>query len=234
MSTIWRLSASRSSPPDWASSSPSGFAARLAGEGREHAHRLGEEGHVGPHLLLDGVEGAGPEGLGHLLAQLLLVAGEVLHRELEIARHQRLHAVAVEADELAQEGDRQQARAADLVLLLEDDLGQHRAGDVLAGLGVVDDEILALPDHAAEIVERHIGRGAGVVEPAVGVFLDDRRWLFARHDVLFQDGPSGTRPGARLLTAALSLSVSAAAENSKCKPSRPALHWGTEAGIALT
>ncbi len=58
----------------------------------------------------------------------------------QIARHHHLHAVAVEADQLAQEGDRQQILAAFLVFLLEDDLRQHRAGDVLAGLGVVDDE----------------------------------------------------------------------------------------------
>ena len=49
--------------------------------------------------------------LGHLLAQLLLVAHQVVDGEFEIARHQRLDAVAVEADQLAQEGDRQQVLA---------------------------------------------------------------------------------------------------------------------------
>ena len=102
---------------------------------------------------------------------LLLLAGQRFDRYFEIARHQHLHAVAVEADQLAQEGDRQQVLPF-LVLLLENDLGQHRAGDVLAGLGVIDHEILAALDHGGEIFERHIGAGAGVVEPPVGVFLD--------------------------------------------------------------
>ena len=113
----------------------------------------------------------------HLLAKALLLLGEGDHRLFEEARHQHLHAVAVEADQLAQEGDRQHVLPV-LVLLLEDDLGQHRTGDVLAGLGVVDDEILALLDHLGEVFERHVGGGAGVVEPAVGVFLDDRRSSF--------------------------------------------------------
>ena len=70
----------------------------------------------------------------------LLVAREQLHRLVEIARQQDLQIVAVEADELAQEVDRQQVLPAFLVLLLEDDLGQHRAGDVLAGLGIVAEQ----------------------------------------------------------------------------------------------
>ena len=122
------------------------------------------------------------EGLRHLLAEFALLAGERLHRLFEIARHQHLHAVAVEADQLAQEGDRQQALAF-LVFLLEDDLRQHRAGDVLAGLGVVDDEILARLDHGGEVFERHVGAGAGVVEPPVGVFLDCDRLFFVCHVV---------------------------------------------------
>ena len=62
-----------------------------------------------------------------------------------------------------------------LALLLEDDLGQDRAGDVLAGLGVIDDEVGALLHHFGEIVEGDIGAGRGVVEAPVGVFLDDDR-----------------------------------------------------------
>ena len=60
-----------------------------------------------------------------------------------------------------------------LLLFLDDDLGQHRAGDVLAALGVIDHELAALLHHVLQIVERHIGAGRGVVEPPVGVFLDD-------------------------------------------------------------
>jgi cyanate lyase len=82
-----------------------------------------------------------------------------------------LQVVAVEPDELAQEADRQQVVAA-LLLFLDDDLGQDRAGDVVAGLGVEDDEVLAVLHHLAEMVERDVARRRGVVEPAVGVFLD--------------------------------------------------------------
>ena len=48
----------------------------------------------------------------NLLAELLLLARQDVDREFEIGRHQALHAVAVEADQLAQEGDRQQVLAA--------------------------------------------------------------------------------------------------------------------------
>ena len=51
--------------------------------------------------------------------------------------------------------------------------GQHRAGDVFAGLGVVGHEIAALLDHLGEVVEGDIAARRGVVEPPVGVFLDD-------------------------------------------------------------
>src|SRR5262249_60287277 len=82
-----------------------------------------------------------------------------------------LHTVAVTADQVAQEADRQQILP--FLFLLDDDLGQYRAGQVLAGLGVVDDEIAALLDHLGEVVEGHIAARRGVVEPAIGVFLDD-------------------------------------------------------------
>jgi hypothetical protein len=58
------------------------------------------------------------------------------------------------------------------LLLLDDDLGQHRAGDLFAGLGVKDHKILAAFDHRGEVFERDVGAGASVVEPPVGVFLD--------------------------------------------------------------
>ena len=105
------------------------------------------------------------------MAEFFLLAGQRLDRDFEIARHQHLHAVAVETDELAQERNRQQVLAF-FVLLLEDDLGEHRAGDVLAGLGVIDDEILAGLDHGGEVFERHVGARAGIVESPVGVLFN--------------------------------------------------------------
>ena len=115
-----------------------------------------------------------PKAFCRVLAHLLLVAGELRHRHFEILRHHALQAVTVERDELAQEGDRQQRLPA-LALFLEDDLGQHRAGDVVAGLGVVDDEVDLVLYHLRQMIERDVGRGGGVVEPPVGIFLDDDR-----------------------------------------------------------
>src|SRR5262245_29251984 len=69
----------------------------------EHREGALEHLHVPAHLLLDGAEPAHAERLRHLLAELLLLARERVDRDLEIARHQHLHAVAVKADELAQE-----------------------------------------------------------------------------------------------------------------------------------
>jgi hypothetical protein len=111
------------------------------------------------------------------LAHLLLIAPEGGHRVFEIARHQPLHAVAVEPNELAQEADRQQVLPA-FALFLDDDLGEDGASDVLARLGVIDDEIGMGFDHAGEIVQRHIARCRRVVEASIGVFLDDDRRRF--------------------------------------------------------
>src|SRR3546814_13526414 len=63
-----------------------------------------------------------------------------------------------------------------LAFFLDDDLGQHRAGDVLARLRVVDDEILAVLHHLAQMVEGDVAARRRIVQPPVGVFLDcDRR-----------------------------------------------------------
>jgi EAL domain-containing protein (putative c-di-GMP-specific phosphodiesterase class I) len=137
------------------------------------AHRLLEDLHVLLAQLLELAaerEEAAEGGL-HRLADLFLVARERLHRRLEIAWHHGLEIVAVEADELAQEADRQQVLPA-LRLLLDDDLGEDRTRDVVAGLRVVDDELDPLLDHLREVVERHVAGGGGVVEPPVRVFLD--------------------------------------------------------------
>src|SRR5207237_6642032 len=76
---------------------------------------------------------------------------------------------------LAQKAGGQQILAA-LLLLLDNDLGQHRAGDVFTGLGVMRDKIAALLDQFGEVVERDIAARGGVVETPVGVFLDDNRF----------------------------------------------------------
>ena len=181
ISSSWRLRSSIS-PAAAPGRRLLGFGVLRLAPRERHEHREGalEHFHVPPHLVFERGERAGAEGVAHLMAKFLLLAGQRFDRHFEIARHQHLHAVAVEADELAQEGDGQEILPA-LVLLLEDDLGQHRAGDVLAGLGIVDDEILAVLDHPREVFERDIGAGAGVVEAPVGVLLDDDRFFGLGH-----------------------------------------------------
>ena len=190
ISSIWRLRSSMS-PPGRRRPRPAsrlvrlgrGLAAlTLTRERREHRKGALEHLHVPAHLLLDRAEAAHAERRRDLLAEFRLLLGERVDRHFEIARHHHLHAVAVEADQLAQEIDRKEVLPAFLVLLLEDDLRQHRAGDVLVGLGVEDHEILAGLHHGGEVFERHIGAGAGVVEPPVGVLLDGDRLVGFSHD----------------------------------------------------
>ena len=59
-------------------------------------------------------------------------------------------------------------------------LGQHRTGDVLVGLGVVDHEVHPLLDHLGQVIERDVGAGLGVVESPVRIFLDNDRLTLVR------------------------------------------------------
>src|SRR5205807_214305 len=62
-----------------------------------------------------------------------------------------------------------------------DDLRQHGSGDLVATLGVEHHEFSTALHHLAQIIERDVAAGRGVVEPAVGVFLDyDRREFRSR------------------------------------------------------
>src|SRR5262245_41756324 len=72
-----------------------------AGERAEQAKRALEGCKVLAHLLLHGLEGRRPEGMGETAPILLLLAGERIEAEFKIARHQPLHAVAIEADQLS-------------------------------------------------------------------------------------------------------------------------------------
>ena len=86
-----------------------------------------------------------------------MIEREGRHRLLEIARHEPLHAVSVEADQLAQDADRQQVLA--FLLLLHDDLRQHGSGDLVAALGVEHHEFATTLHHLAQVVERDIAAG---------------------------------------------------------------------------
>ena len=159
---------------------------RRAGEGREHRQRLIERGEILLRQFLQGGEGAGGERLRtkHAacgFAHRLLLARKAVDREFQIARQDRLHAVAVEADQLAQERRRQQRLPLNS-LLLEDDLGEDRAGDVFIGLGVVNDEIFARFHHFRQIGQRHIRARRRVIQATIGVLLDCNR-SGIRHDV---------------------------------------------------
>src|SRR4030095_6754984 len=48
-------------------------------------------------------------------------------------------------------------------------------GQVFAGLSVVNDKVSLGPDDFRQVLECHIRACVGIVEPAVGVFLDDDR-----------------------------------------------------------
>ncbi len=148
------------------------------GEGGEHLQRTLEQRHVLLSDLLELAKGEDAKCRLQVFAHLFLIAGERDHRLIEITGHQKLHAVAVETDELTQEADRQQVLS--FLLLLDDDLGQNRAGDILACFRVMSDEISAFLNHPSKIVEGDVAARCRVVESAVGIFFDDNRFAAAR------------------------------------------------------
>ena len=89
--------------------------------------------------------------------------------------------VSVKTDQLAQERDGQQTLPF-LTLLLENDLGEDRPRDVVAGFCVAHDEILTALHHRCKILQRDIGARARVIEPPVGVFFYYRWFFFIGHD----------------------------------------------------
>src|SRR6266850_4590052 len=66
------------------------------------------------------------------------------------------------------------------MLLLDDDLSQHRAGYVFSRFRIIRDKVTAILDHLCEIVEGDVGARRRIVETAVGVLLDDDRFRVAR------------------------------------------------------
>ncbi len=101
----------------------------------------------------------------------------MLKAELQIARHHAGDAIVVEADQLAQERDRQQRLSALAAFLLDDDLGEYRMGQVVAIFGVVDHEITVGADHLGQVFKRDVGACFSIVETAVGILLNDHRVL---------------------------------------------------------
>src|SRR5688572_13831563 len=94
---------------------------------------------------------------------------------LEIAAHHALHGVAIEADDLGQHIAREHRGPGGL--LLEDDLEQDAAGEVLVGLGVLYLERHLRQHELLDVSKRDVSACFRIVKPAVGVLLDDPgRW----------------------------------------------------------
>src|SRR5215467_1894969 len=147
----------------------------------EHGESLFEHLHISPDLILERPKCTDAKSLRHLFAEFALFLRQRFNRSFQKTGHQHLHTIAVKADQLPQEGDRQEALSF-LVFLFEDDLRKHRARNVFAGFCVVDDEILAVLDHRCEVFERHIGTRSGIIEPPVCILFDgDRLFFFLCH-----------------------------------------------------
>jgi hypothetical protein len=101
----------------------------------------------------------------------LLLVEEDLHRPFQVVAHEALQRIAVETDDLAEQLRGEHRFAVGLVL--RDDLQQHLAGKVIAGLGIAHLEILAVDDELAHILDGDVAGDLGVVETTVGILLDD-------------------------------------------------------------
>src|SRR4029079_180537 len=65
---------------------------------------------------------------------------------------------------------------------LDDDLFEYDMRDVIAGIDVVDHEVLLVIHQGAEVIDAHVAARSRIIEPSVGISLDDDR--FCRHDDL--------------------------------------------------
>jgi hypothetical protein len=65
---------------------------------------------------------------------------------------------------------------------LDDDLFEYGMGNVIAGFGVVDHEVLLVLHQGAKVLDCHVAARNRVIEPSIGVSLDDDR--FRGHDDL--------------------------------------------------
>jgi hypothetical protein len=65
---------------------------------------------------------------------------------------------------------------------LDDDLVEYGMRNIIAGVGVVDHEILLVLHQGAEVLDRHVAARSRVIEPSIGISLVDDR--FRGHDDL--------------------------------------------------
>jgi len=101
-----------------------------------------------------------------------------------IRRHHGLQAVAVKADQVAQKADRQQVLA--LGFLFDDNMRQHLAGDVLAGLGIEHAEDFVVLDHLRQAAVAFCSEGLPLVGPLAGA---PGLWLFTGFSAGFSQVP---------------------------------------------
>jgi hypothetical protein len=133
-----------------------------------------------------------------LLSVFLLLARQRFHAVFEIFRHELLDGMAVKPDELPKEADGKQVGAG-FTLFLHDDLSQHRMGQILAGLGVVNEEVPLGAHHLAEILKRDVAARLRIVQAPVGVLFDDDGLGFAGTVLLLAGFFAGSRELKRLL-----------------------------------
>ena len=99
----------------------------------------------------------------------------VLQDRLQVAVEKVVeHVVAVSDDHVQHRNGQQQVPA---LCLLQDDLRQDKGGDVFLGLGVQDLNPAPLADHLRYLLQGHIGAFFGVVEPPVGVLLENHGFV---------------------------------------------------------
>jgi len=122
-----------------------------------------------------GHHGSPPRATHPLLEDALhlaLVGDDALEARLHRALQEVLPGLAV-LDELVKEADRQTAAMATLVL--EDNLGQGHAGEVLTRRRVDHGHLLTRADHLLDLLEGDVPTLLSVVEFPVRVPLDDVR-----------------------------------------------------------
>ena len=84
------------------------------------------------------------------------LAGQRVETDLQIARHQPLHGIAVKTDELAQERNGQHGLAV-LIFKFENDLGEDAVGKIIAGFGIFNLKLFAALDHLGEVFQCDVG-----------------------------------------------------------------------------
>lgn len=129
--------------------------------------------HLAPHLqILLGERGKRLHGiLCETPAQFILLFCEKIEALFEIPGENPLHVAAVKADQLREHIRREQGRPRGF--FLNDDLDQDLSGDVFLAVGIDNLELNVLQHHVAHVGHRDVLAGFRVVEPAVGILLDD-------------------------------------------------------------